>query len=79
MTVSGSAKANDLYDSIRGATERLSSEFAGYFSSELIEKYASESFETLKDAPIPDFVPLFVERSTRERLREALAANGPRA
>ena len=57
----------------RGHLERglagLRAEFAGTFSSDTIERYMAESLEALGGARLKDFVPLFVHRFARERLR----------
>jgi arsenate reductase (thioredoxin) len=47
----------------------LESEFAGMFSRETIERYMAESLEALAGSRLKDFVPLFVHRFARERLR----------
>jgi arsenate reductase (thioredoxin) len=49
--------------------ESLGSEFQGIFSAETVERYMVESVEALRGARIKDFVPLFVHRFARERLR----------
>jgi len=49
--------------------ESLEQEFAGMFSSEMIERYMAESLEQLPGERISNFVPLFVHRFARERLR----------
>jgi len=49
--------------------ERLSDEFAGTFSAETVERYVAESVDDLGGARLKDFVPLFVHRFARERLR----------
>ena len=57
----------------RGHLERglagLRDEFAGTFSPETIERYMADSLEALGGARLKDFVPLFVHRFARERLR----------
>ena len=57
----------------RGHLERglagLREEFARTFSSQTIERYMVESLEALGGARLKDFVPLFVHRFARERLR----------
>jgi arsenate reductase (thioredoxin) len=57
----------------RGHLERgldaLCSEFAGTFSGETVERYMAESLEALGGARLTNFVPLFVHRFARERLR----------
>ena len=49
--------------------ESLSEEFAGVFSSETVERFMAESLEALRGTRLKDFVPLFVHRFARERLR----------
>jgi arsenate reductase (thioredoxin) len=49
--------------------EKLEEEFAGIFSSETVERFMAESLEALRGARLKDFVPLFVHRFARERLR----------
>ncbi len=49
--------------------DRLSEEFAGIFSAETIERFMAESLVALKGARFTDYVPLFVHRFARERLR----------
>ena len=47
----------------------LRDEFAGTFSAETVERYMTESVASLGSARFQDFVPLFVHRFARERLR----------
>ena len=49
--------------------ERLREEFAGTFSAETVERYMAGSMQKLGPARVRDFVPLFVHRFARERLR----------
>ena len=49
--------------------DSLESEFAGIFSRETVDRYMAESLEQLPAARFEDFVPLFVHRFARERLR----------
>jgi arsenate reductase (thioredoxin) len=49
--------------------EQLAEEFRGTFSLETIERYVDESIERLSGARVVDFIPLFVHRFARERLR----------
>jgi arsenate reductase len=49
--------------------EALEEEFAGIFSSETVERYMTESLEQLPSGRVKNFVPLFVHRFARERLR----------
>ena len=49
--------------------ESLSDEFAGVFSPETVERYMAESVGDLPAARVQNYVPLFVHRFARERLR----------
>jgi arsenate reductase len=49
--------------------ESLDEEFSGIFSRETVERFMAESLEALKDSRLSDYVPLFVHRFARERLR----------
>lgn len=54
---------------VENAAEALQEEFAGVFSRETIARYIAESSESLGQSKVTVFVPIFVERFTRERLR----------
>ena len=54
---------------LKKGLESLSEEFAGVFSTETVERFMAESLHALKDSRLKDFVPLFVHRFARERLR----------
>jgi arsenate reductase len=56
--------------------DSLQSEFAGVFSAETIERYMAESLSKLSGARFENFVPLFVHRFARERLRALGQAEG---
>jgi hypothetical protein len=45
-------------------------EYRGVMSEESIDLVARQSPQNLADSRVPQFVPLFVGRFTRERLRE---------
>ncbi len=47
----------------------LKDEFAGVFGAETIERYMTEAIGDLPTANVQNFVPLFVHRFARERLR----------
>jgi len=49
--------------------QSLREEFVGIFSAETIERFMAESLDALKDSRLKEFVPLFVHRFARERLR----------
>ncbi|HTE87193.1 MAG TPA: hypothetical protein VK821_20985 [Dehalococcoidia bacterium] len=48
----------------------IKAEYRGVVSEESIDLVARQSLQTLADSRVPQFVPLFVGRFTRERLRE---------
>jgi hypothetical protein len=54
------------------ATEirNIKAEYLGVVSEETIDLAARQSLQYLADSRVPQFVPLFVGRFTRERLRE---------
>src|SRR5919106_4812108 len=56
--------------------EQLADEFTGTFSPETIQRFVAESFESLSQARVQAFVPLFIHRFARERLRAAGQAEG---
>ena len=59
----------------KGAREPAN-EFAGTFSAETVERFMAESLEGLGGARLKNFVPLFVHRFARERLRALGQAQG---
>jgi protein-tyrosine-phosphatase len=58
------------------AVERLADEFRGTFSEGTIDRYVRESIQALEGSRVPDFIPIFVDRFTRERLRALAQAEG---
>jgi hypothetical protein len=48
----------------------IKAEYRGVVPEESIDAVAGESLERLANSRVPQFVPLFVGRFTRERLRE---------
>jgi arsenate reductase len=55
---------------------QLAEEFRGTFSLQTIERYVDESIDRLSGARVVDFIPLFVHRFARERLRALAQAQG---
>ena len=56
--------------------EKLRDEFRGTFGPETIERYVSESIDRMSGARLVDFLPLFVHRFARERLRALAQSEG---
>jgi protein-tyrosine-phosphatase len=54
----------------------LAQEFRGVFGRETIERYVSESIDRMQGARLTDFLPLFVHRFARERLRALAQVEG---
>ncbi len=53
----------------------LEEEFAGMFGAETIERFMAESLSEIGPARVANFVPLFVHRFARERLRALAQAD----
>ncbi|HEV2931169.1 MAG TPA: arsenate reductase ArsC, partial [Propionibacteriaceae bacterium] len=56
--------------------EGLHEEFRGIYSLETIERFVDESIDRMSGARVVDFIPLFVHRFARERLRALAQAEG---
>lgn len=52
----------------------IKAEYRGLLTEESIDQVADESLERLASSKVPQFVPLFVGRFTRQRLRELVAS-----
>ena len=63
-------------DHVKRSIEVLSDEFAGIFSRETIEAYVHQNLDHFADAKVEEFVPLMVERFSRQRLRALAQAEG---
>lgn len=61
---------------LEAASARLAAEFAGVVSQETIQRHVDENVLFFSDASVPRFVPIMVERFTRERLRAFAQAEG---
>jgi arsenate reductase (thioredoxin) len=56
--------------------EALAEEFRGIFSLKTVERYVDESIDRMSGARVVDFIPLFVHRFSRQRLRALAQAEG---
>ena len=61
---------------IKGVADRLHADFSGIFASETIQRYMAESWDQLSGSKVAAFIPLFVERFTRQRLRALARVEG---
>ena len=55
---------------------RLSEDFSGVFGRETVDRYVRESLDLMKDARVGLYVPLFVDRFVRDRLRALAQVQG---
>jgi hypothetical protein len=55
---------------IQSEVRTIKAEYQGVVPEESIDRVADEYIQRLADSRVPQFVPLFVGRFTRERLRE---------
>lgn len=62
---------------IQSEVRTIKAEYKGVLPEESIERAADESVERLAGSRVPQFVPLFVGRFTRERLRELVRSGDP--
>jgi arsenate reductase len=61
---------------IRHVSDRLHQDFSGIFASETIQRFMAESWDSLAGANVANYIPLFVERFTRQRLRALARVEG---
>jgi protein-tyrosine-phosphatase len=66
----------EVREHVKRLTGGLAEEFRGVYSHETIQRYVDESVEGLASARFQEFVPLFVHRFARERLRALAQAEG---
>jgi hypothetical protein len=55
---------------VESEVRTIKAEYRGVVSEESIDSMADESLQRLAGSRVPQFVPLFVGRFTRERIRE---------
>jgi hypothetical protein len=60
---------------VESEVRSIKAEYRGVVPEESIDVFAGESLQRLANSRIPQFVPLFVGRFTRERLRELIKAD----
>ena len=66
----------DLRPLIRSVARNLQTEFEGVFGIETIQRFMADSYDSLSGAKVRGFVPLFVERFTRQCLRALARVEG---
>ncbi len=70
------AAPRELRPLIRSVADRLHADFSGIFAEETIQRFMAESWESLSGYNVAQFIPLFVERFTRQRLRALARVEG---
>jgi hypothetical protein len=55
---------------VESEVRTIKTEYQGRLADEVIDSVADQSLERLAGSRVPQFVPLFVGRFTRERIRE---------
>jgi arsenate reductase len=61
---------------LRGAQDRLVTEFSGIYSPETITEALRQAVSTMADAPVQAMVPVLVERVARDRLQAGAQVEG---
>jgi arsenate reductase (thioredoxin) len=61
---------------IMHAVDQICDEFAGTFSKETVRRFVADSFNALQDAKVRTFLPLFIQRFAKERLKAYAQAEG---
>jgi hypothetical protein len=65
---------SNVVKQIESEVKNIKAEYRGRVPEESIDLAAEESIQRLAASRVPQFVPLFVGRFTRERLRELVAS-----
>ena len=61
---------------LRREIAHLTDEFKGTFGPETVERFVCESLDDLEGVRVKDFIPIFVRRFSRERLRALAQVQG---
>ena len=61
---------------LRREIAHLTDEFTGTFGPETVERFVRESLDDLEGVRVKDFIPIFVRRFSRERLRALAQVEG---
>jgi arsenate reductase (thioredoxin) len=79
MSTTGSALESaplEIRHLISRVAARVREDFTGIFGPETVERFIADSYMSLSRSKVQSFVPLFVERFTRERLRALAKVEG---
>ena len=65
---------------VESEVRTIKAQYRGVVSEESIDSMAHESLQRLADSRVPQFVPLFVGRFMRDRIKQIVSSpRGPRA
>ena len=59
---------SELLELVKDTTSQLAKEFVGRIGPDVIRRTVEDVLDSLRGSAVPDFVPLFVHRTARERL-----------
>jgi hypothetical protein len=59
---------------VESEVRTIKAQYRGQVSEESIDSLAHESLQRLADSRVPQFVPLFVGRFTRDRIKQIVSA-----
>ena len=59
---------------IESEVRTIKAQYRGQVSEESIDSMADESLQRLADSRVPQFVPLFVGRFTRDRIKQLVSS-----
>jgi hypothetical protein len=59
---------------VESEVRTIKAEYRGLVSEESIDSMAHESLQRLADSRVPQFVPLFVGRFTRDRIKQIVSS-----
>ena len=59
---------------VESEVRTIKAQYRGQVSEESIDSMANESLQRLADSRVPQFVPLFVGRFTRDRIKQIVSS-----
>jgi hypothetical protein len=60
---------------VESEVRTIKAQYRGQVSEESIDSMANESLQRLADSRVPQFVPLFVGRFTRDRIKQIVSSS----
>jgi hypothetical protein len=62
---------------VESEVRTIKTQYRGLVSEQSIDSMADESLQRLAGSRVPQFVPLFVGRFTRQRIKEIVSSSSP--